>query len=103
MSRLICPPEALRAAHRAFVTPVPGGQGPPTLVHSPLIAYPSDRPPLPAYTGQNHGDGFFNTGILDRGPSPNPGATRVTFARAGSYDYVCLIHPEMRGTIEVAG
>jgi plastocyanin len=41
------------------------------------------------------GDGF-DAGILD------PGATFAhTFADAGTYDYACLVHPDMTGTIEV--
>ncbi|MGI8425740.1 MAG: cupredoxin domain-containing protein [Actinomycetota bacterium] len=26
----------------------------------------------------------------------------MTFTKAGTYSYVCLIHPEMIGTVEVA-
>jgi len=42
-------------------------------------------------------------GIIDSG-TLNPGATyRQTFANAGSYDFLCQFHPDMRGTIEVVG
>jgi plastocyanin len=40
--------------------------------------------------------GAFDSGILD------PGASFTqSFAEAGSFPYVCLIHPDMTGTVEV--
>jgi plastocyanin len=83
------------------ITPVPGAGGPPTLVFDPRALLPSDPPgALPAYTGQNHGDGFLSTGVLGKG---TPGGTRasVTFANPGTYGFICLIHPEMHGTVVV--
>ncbi len=42
-------------------------------------------------------DAAFDSGIM------NGGATfSQSFAKPGSYGYFCLIHPEMRGTIEVS-
>jgi plastocyanin len=83
------------------IPPVPGAGGPPTLVFDPRALLPSDPPgALPAYTGQNHGDGFLSTGVLGKG---TPGGTRasVTFANPGTYGFICLIHPEMHGTVVV--
>jgi plastocyanin len=83
------------------ITPVPGAGGPPTLVFDPRALLPSDPPgPLPAYTGQNHGNGFLSTGALGKGL---PGGTKasITFANPGTYGFICLIHPEMHGTIVV--
>ncbi len=88
-----------------LIQPIPAAAGPPTLQFNPLIAYPSDIPGSsgpPAYTGTNHGNGFFSTGILDA----NPGSTQassfaVKFTKAGTYDFRCLIHPFMRGQIVV--
>jgi plastocyanin len=83
------------------ITPVPGAGGPPTLVFDPRALLPSDPPgPLPAYTGQNHGNGFLSTGTLGKGL---PGGTKasVTFTNPGTYGFICLIHPEMRGTVVV--
>src|SRR5919201_33677 len=69
-----------------FVTPVPNGAGPPTLAYNGQIAFPSDPPPtLPPYDGTAHGNGFFNTGVLDGDPNtPNPSSAKVTFSKAGT-------------------
>lgn len=67
--------------------------------------YPSDAPGVvPAVTATSHGDGFANSGVMaDPGmPGPLPKRFTVTFPEAGSYDYLCLIHPDMKGTITVA-
>ncbi len=97
------PEPYLRQITEGFITPEPGGEGPPTFVFNPLINYPSDTlSALPPYTGTNHGNGFFNTGVLDRtDKTPNPGSARVTFTTPGTSGYICLIHPNMKGTVEV--
>jgi plastocyanin len=41
-------------------------------------------------------DGSFNTGILKKGASASH-----TFAQAGTYAYICTIHPFMHGTVVV--
>lgn len=56
-------------------------------------AFPTG-PPGAAYTG-----GFVNSGIL---VVPNPHAWTLTFPKAGSYRYQCLIHYGMYGTITVS-
>jgi len=71
---------------------------------NPIAAYPSDPPPtLPPYTGQNHGNGFLNTGLLDNDPASttisNTGA--VTFNSAGTFQLKCLVHPGMDATVTV--
>lgn len=43
-------------------------------------------------------DGSFDTGLLTAGQSGT-----VTFNNAGSFDYVCVVHPEMVGTVVVSG
>ncbi len=43
-------------------------------------------------------DGSFDTGELARGQSGSH-----TFTTAGSFSYVCSIHPSMRATVTVAG
>ena len=59
------------------------------------------RPALPA-DGANHGNGFVNTGIIDGdSASPQPTSAQVTFSKAGTYNYICLIHPDMKGSIVV--
>ena len=84
-----------------FVMVQPQPTGPPRLQFSPLVIMPSDNP-LPPYTGANHGNGFFNTGVIDSNPqSPNPSSVAVTFTTPGNYLYECTIHPGMQGTIQV--
>jgi hypothetical protein len=97
------PPAYLQAVAKAFVMPVPSRAGPPTLVFNPQIAFPSDPPPaLPPYDGTAHGNGFLNTGVLDGDPhSPQPSSAKVTFAKAGTYGFICLVHPFMHGTVVV--
>lgn len=68
------------------------------------IVYPSEAPGTPpaSLSGALHGNGFWNTGLIDgdaRSPFPATGA--VKFDTPGSYGFVCLIHPEMKGTITV--
>lgn len=43
-------------------------------------------------------DGSFETADLETGDSET-----VTFDEAGSFSYICTIHPEMKGTVDVAG
>jgi plastocyanin len=44
------------------------------------------------------GDGSFDTGRLSRGQSGSH-----TFTSAGTFSYICSIHPFMKGTVVVAG
>jgi plastocyanin len=41
-------------------------------------------------------DGSFDTGTLDQGKLKSE-----TFKEAGTYSYICEIHPTMHGTVEV--
>jgi plastocyanin len=96
-------PAAYREAiDQTFTTPQPNPMGPPTLLVNPLGFFPSDPPPLPSYTGSNHGNGFEGTGIL-AGGGPLPSSAKITFTKAGVYHYDCVIHPNMDGTITVTG
>jgi plastocyanin len=69
----------------------------------PRGAYPSDPPPaVPSYSGTNHGNGFFNSGILDAdAATPQPSSAKVTFTAPGSFSMICLIHPFMTATVTV--
>lgn len=87
-----------------FITPVPADDGPPTIVVEPRAAYPSESPQagVPSFDGTNHGNGFYNSGVLDRDPeTPSPDSVRVKFTRAGTYQYICMIHPFMEGRVTV--
>lgn len=55
-----------------------------------------EGPPPTVDGGSWDGTGFFSSGILFDQPF------KLMFATAGSYEYVCLIHPEMEGTITVS-
>ena len=80
-----------------FVLVEPQAAGPPNLVVNPEAA-------TPAGGNVYSGTGFFNSGLLfgPEGPPGLPTSYALTFNKAGSYDYVCLIHtPIMTGTIYV--
>jgi len=65
--------------------------------------YPSDPTQPVTESPTNHGDGFANVGALDNNPATKtiPSSGKIDFTAAGTYHFVCLIHPFMRGTIIV--
>jgi plastocyanin len=69
----------------------------------PAATYPSDAPGTPASLSPTlHGNGFWNAGALDRdSASPLPASGSVRFDTPGTYDFYCLIHPNMHGKITV--
>lgn len=70
----------------------------------PRVVYPSEQPGTPLVVdGTSHGNGFVNTGMLDAVKStPLPKSAVVTFSKAGTYDYYCIVHgAAMRGKITV--
>jgi plastocyanin len=77
------------------VTFFPAGQTAP----SPEAAGPFFAPTLP--TGAFDGTALVNSGLQPLGPQGAP-PMEMTFAKAGSYNSVCVIHPQMAGTIVVA-
>jgi plastocyanin len=83
--------DALRASLLgAFVDPVGG--------------LPSEPPGsgTPMLTPDLHGNGFLNSGLIpDSSPGWGPGF-KVTFARAGTYHFECLIHDGMVGDVVVS-
>ena len=58
---------------------------------NPAVAFPAGGPDY-------DGTGYVNSGIL-----PETGGTSfaLTFTKAGSYGYICLLHPGMAGTVIV--
>ena len=69
---------------------------------APAAVYPSDPPGHILLSPSSHGNGFANTGVMDRdATTPLPALGAITFTHAGTYRYQCLIHPFMRGTIIV--
>jgi len=67
-----------------------GSTGPPT----------SDEPPPPTNIdgGTYNGSGFYNSGSFD---VEGDLFIKTTFTKAGTYSYICLIHPDMKGTVKV--
>jgi plastocyanin len=66
--------------------------------------YPSDPPPAgpAALTPTLHGNGFWNAGLLDvNKATPLPPSNAVTFAAPGTYNFYCMVHPFMHGTVVV--
>ena len=95
------PPAYTGAIEASFTAPQPNASGPPAVVVNPLGALPSDPMPLPPYTGSNHGNGFEGAGILSLGGGPLPSSASIKFTKPGSYDFECVIHPEMDGKVTV--
>ena len=101
-------PAAYRDANENKFFQFPDG----TAALNPMIFLPSDPPPGPSprppYTGTNHGNGWETTGLLNsETPDPTRPSTlgspsiNVTFTNAGNYQFECLIHPGMEGTVHV--
>ena len=69
----------------------------------PIAVYPSDPPPVVAtLTGASHGNAFWNSGVMDRdNRSQPPSSNAVTFGEAGTFTFYCLIHPDMKATVNV--
>lgn len=51
--------------------------------------------------GTWNGEGFRNTGFLPGFGPPGFLKFKLTFSKAGTYKYACLIHPDMLGTVKV--
>ena len=73
-------------------------------VLDPRGAYPSEPPgALAALTPVFHGNGFWNSGALDKDSTTRtvPPANAVQFAAPGVYQVFCMIHPFMHATVTV--
>lgn len=78
-----------------------GLQGP---VLDPRGVFPSDPPgALAALTPVFHGNGFWNSGALDKDSTTRtvPPKNAVLFAAPGTYQVFCMIHPFMHATVTV--
>ena len=76
-----------------------GGNAPETVTMTPegpmlnlAVALPSGGP---VYDGT----GYVNSGVLPAGP--NATSFALTFSKAGTYSYVCILHPGMAGQVVV--
>ena len=65
--------------------------------------YPSDNPGPPVVSPTIHGNGFASTGVLDATAATKtiPSSGKLKFTKPGVYNYICLIHDFMLGTIVV--
>lgn len=68
-----------------------------------LSVYPSDPPGTTAsLTPTLHGNGFWGTGLMDASKAyPGGSSGSVKFTAAGTYQFYCMIHPFMHGTVVV--
>lgn len=64
------------------------------------LAYPPTLAVASVNGGSWDGEGRFSSGIL-RATSPAKVLYTLRFTQPGTYDYLCVIHQPMRGTIEV--
>jgi len=76
------------------VTFFPPGQSAPAPGSDTSLFAPT--PPKGAYDGTT----LVNSGLVPQGPQAPPPFV-MTFAKAGTYNYTCVIHPQMVGTIVV--
>jgi plastocyanin len=87
------PVSYLKPLAKSFQSPAP----------APAAVYPSDPPGQVVVTPTSHGNGFANTGVLDQdSKTPQGSFGAITFSKPGIYNYVCLIHPFMRGKVVVS-
>jgi plastocyanin len=85
------PNSYLGAIAKSFESPAP----------DPRAIYPSDVTPV-SISSTLHGNGFWNSGVLDAASgTPLPGDASVKFDTPGTYTYYCIIHPFMRGSVQV--
>lgn len=61
---------------------------------------PAEGPPVVIDGGTYDGTGFRNSGIVLSFP-PQLFQYKLAFSNPGTYEYFCLIHPEMQGTVTV--
>lgn len=62
---------------------------------------PDTVEPILVDLGSWDGTGARNTGILQSLPPQDIVSLRLTFTRAGTFSYRCLIHPDMKGEVKV--
>ena len=88
------PADYLQSQAQAFI-----GQD---LTLNPFVVYPSDPAvPVPV-TPTSHGNGYAASGLLDGQSSTTPPSKQTfVFPTAGTYSFICSVHPFMHGTITV--
>jgi plastocyanin len=66
----------------------PPKAGPPKLIFNPQVAFPTSQT---SYTS-----GYANSGIIGKGESYS-----LTFTNLGTYNFLCIVHPGMTGSVQV--
>jgi plastocyanin len=92
------PADYLKPIEDTFANPAP-----PSFAIDPRGSYQSEPPGQKAtLTPALHGNGFWNSGVMDQSRvTPLPNNNSVTFGAPGTYDFYCVIHTNMHGTIVV--
>jgi plastocyanin len=83
-------------AHSLTFGDGPTGTAPNAWPVTGFTAPASTTGPVDLGTATYDGTGFVNTGLLAKGSSAS-----MTFTKAGTYGFICVIHPGMEGTITV--
>lgn len=58
--------------------------------------------PAPINGGRYDGSGFRSSGIIIAFGPPGAWTYSLTFTKAGTFEYICGVHPDMKGTVTVA-
>lgn len=82
------------ASEAHSVTFLPPGQALPPPGSDPSLFAP--KPPVGPYDGRT----LVNSGLLPAGPGP-AAPFKVTFPEPGEFRYLCVIHPQMTGSVKV--
>lgn len=95
MERSAPPEEAIHINEKTLAPANSAGQPAPAEGDAP-----STGPPILIDGGTWDGEGFTSSGAIVSF-APQLFQYRLTFSTAGTYNYVCLIHPDMAGTVQV--
>jgi plastocyanin len=92
------PQAYLQPIENSFANPQP-----PSFALDSRGVYESQAPgTLGALSPALHGNGFWNSGVMDQSTAtPLPNSNSVKFTTPGTYEFMCMIHTNMHGTIKV--
>lgn len=77
-----------------------GGAGQPAPPASTVA--PKPGPPTAIDGGSYDGTGLHSSGLVLSFPPTDWYTYKLTFTKAGSYPYICTVHPDMKGTVNVS-